>query len=152
MFRTEEKINFLQYQDNVRLNTLVTIRRYIRVIPKFLRYALVGGFATAVHYVVLVTLVELFSLSPLLAASLGAACGVVIAYAGNRLFTFGNDACHRIVLPRFMLVAVLGTVLNGAIVWAGMEILSLHYMSAQVAATLWVLMMTYSLNRTWTFA
>lgn len=105
-----------------------------------------------VHYAVLMLLVEWFYISPSLAAASGAACGALIAYGGNRQFTFVSHSRHRLALPRFLLVAVLGVVLNGAIVWAITEALSWHYMVAQVVATLGVLLITYRLNRNWTFS
>lgn len=117
----------------------------------FVRYSSIGGFATVVHYIVLMILVEWFYVAPSLAAASGAACGTLIAYAGNRKFTFTCRSQHRIALPRFLLVALLGTVLNGAIVWVGTEVMPWHYLVAQVAATLFVLLITYHLNRNWSF-
>lgn len=126
-------------------------RRALGWCPAFVRYSSIGGFATAMHYVVLMILVEWFYVAPSLAAASGAACGALIAYAGNRQFTFASRSRHRITLPRFLLVAVLGTALNGAIVWVGTAALSWHYLVAQVAASLCALLITYRLNRTWTF-
>lgn len=119
--------------------------------PQFARYVMSGGVATGVHYVVLVALVESSLLAPAPAAMTGAACGALVAYAGNRRFTFDSRACHCVALPRFLLVAALGVVLNGALVGAGTAILEWHYLGAQVAATIAVVTVTYHLNRHWTF-
>lgn len=118
----------------------------------FIRYTLIGGAATCVHYAVLLTLVDGLNLTPALAAASGAACGALVAYAGNRRFTFISRPYHRTALPRFLLVAAFGAALNGGVVWAATAALGWHYLAAQVAATLLILLATFSINRSWTFA
>ena len=115
-------------------------------------YALVGVLATAVHYLVLVTLVELAGVQPGMAAATGALAGALVAYAGNRRFTFASTAAHTTALPRFLAVAALGVVASAAIVFAGTEWLGLHYLLPQVVATALVFVCGYVLNRRWTFA
>lgn len=118
----------------------------------FARYSAIGGVATVTHYSVLVGLVEGAHVAPALASSLGAACGALTAYAGNRRYTFPDcPHSHRTALPRFLLVGTSGAVLNGCVVWTGMEILSWHYLAAQVIATFLTLLVTYGINRAWTF-
>jgi len=118
----------------------------------FVRYSLVGGLATFVHYLVLVALVEGAGANPGLSAAIGATCGALAAYAGNRRFTFSSHAPHRQALPRFALVAAGAAIANGTIVWTGTEWLGLHYLLAQVAATALTLVTGFTLNRSWTFA
>jgi len=117
-----------------------------------LSYALFGGLATAVHYLVLVALVELADVGAGLAAATGATCGALAAYAGNRRFTFASDAAHRRALPRFLMVAALGAITSAALVFAGTEWFGLHYLVPQVAATVLVLFAGFMVNRRWTFA
>jgi putative flippase GtrA len=117
-----------------------------------LNYALFGGLATAVHYLVLVVLVELAGVGAGLAAATGATSGALVAYAGNRRFTFGSDAAHRRALPRFLLVAALGATTSAVLVFAGTEWLGLHYLVPQAAATVLVLFAGFAINRRWTFA
>ena len=117
-----------------------------------LNYTLFGGLATAVHYLVLVVLVDLADVGAGLAAAIGATCGALAAYAGNRRFTFASDAAHRRALPRFLLVAALGAITSAALVFAGTEWLDLHYLVPQVAATVLVLFAGFTANRRWTFA
>ncbi len=120
---------------------------------QILRYALTGGLATALHYGVLLALVEGLHTAAPVAAAAGSLCGALLAYAGNRHFTFaGSTAPHGRALPRFALVALLGAALNGAIVWVGTVALGLHYLLAQMLATLAVLLFGFRLNKTWSFA
>ena len=118
----------------------------------FVRYTLVGTVATGAHYAVLVTLVEVLRLPPAHASALGALCGAAVAYLANRRFTFSSTARHRRVLPRFLLIAALGAALNGLLVWVGTSVFGWHYLVAQAVVTVAVLILTYGLNRAWTFA
>ncbi len=120
--------------------------------PEFWRYLLVGMGATALHYVLLLALVEFAGAAAAPSAAFGAACGALAAYAGNRRFTFGAGAAHGQAFPRFLAVAACGSVSNGAIVWTGTEILGMHYMAAQVIATVIVVWSGFALNRSWSFA
>jgi len=119
----------------------------------FFWYALAGGIATAVHYVVLLAAVELLGFPPAPSAALGALCGAAVSYVVNRHITFpGATLRHQQAIPRFLAVAVAGALFNGALVWAGVHLLAWHYLVAQALATVVVLGLTYRLNRSWTFA
>lgn len=117
----------------------------------FVRYTLIGGIATAVHYAVLVALVEGFDFSPSPSAMFGALCGALVAYTGNREFTFASSALHHIALPRFLVIAAIGAILSGGMVWVGTVMLAWHYLIAQLVATILIMLLTYQLNRLWTF-
>ena len=122
------------------------------VTPAFGRYLLVGLLATAVHYALLATLVEFAGAAAAQSAAFGAACGALVAYAGNRRFTFPGRASHGQALPRFLAVAAFGAAANGAIVWTGTAIFGMHYLAAQVIATCVVVWGGFALNRRWSFA
>ena len=122
------------------------------VTSAFGRYLVVGAAATAVQYVLLVALVELAGSAAAPAAAIGAICGALVAYAGNRRFTFGNRTPRFRSLPRFLAVAAFGAAANAAIVWTGTEVAGMHYLAAQVVATLFVLWSGFMLNRRWSFA
>ncbi len=114
-------------------------------------YALVGVLATAVHYLALVMLVEAAGIDAGVAAGVGAACGALVAYAGNRRFTFESGAPHARALPRFLAVAAAGIAASAVLVRAGTEWLGLPYLLPQMAATALVFAGGYALNRRWTF-
>lgn len=119
----------------------------------FFWYTLAGGIATAVHYAVLLVMVEALGFSAATSAAVGALVGAAVSYLVNRHMTFpGTTARHQQAVPRFLAVALAGAALNGALVWAGVHLLAWHYLAAQAMATLVVLGLTYRLNRSWTFA
>lgn len=117
---------------------------------RLLRYALVGAAATAIHYALLVAWVEGLGWPAWLAAGAGAAVGAQAAYLGNRWFTFAYRGGLVRSWTRFQLTAAAGALLNMALVAAGVA-LGLHYLAAQVAATLAVLLLSFAVNRCWTF-
>jgi len=85
------------------------------VASAFGRYLLVGCAASAVHYAILIALVERAGAAAVTAAALGAAA-------------------------------------NGALVGIGTLLAGLHYLSAQLLATVFVLLSGFLLNRCWSFA
>lgn len=115
------------------------------------RYAAVGAVATAAHYLLLLALVEWAGVAPGPAAWCGAVLGAWVAYAGNRRYTFNHQSTsHGRALPRFALIALLGSLANALIVGGG-SAMGFHYLLMQVLATALVMLGTYHLNRIWTF-
>ena len=120
---------------------------------QFFWYLVSGGIATAVHYAVLVALVELSGLSPAPSAAIGTVCGACVSYLLNRRTTFRtSSAGHGHAVPRFTAIVLLGAFLNGVLVWLGVNILDWHYLLAQALAIVLVVGLTFRLNRIWTFA
>ena len=120
---------------------------------QFFWYIVAGAIATAVHYAVLIGLVELLGLPAAPSAVVGALCGAVVSYFLNRRMTFvDSGAGHIQALPRFIAIALLGASLNGLLVWLGVQQLGWHYLLAQALATVLVMGLTFRLNRLWTFA
>ena len=115
-----------------------------------LRYAAVGGLATAAHWGLLAALVEVAGVAPWLASGCGAVLGAQVAYLGNRSFTFGHAGPWWPAWWRFMGTALLGGGVGMAIVAAGVA-LGLHYLLAQAVATAGSLLLTFAVNRVWTF-
>jgi putative flippase GtrA len=118
----------------------------------FGRYLLVGIAATGVHYLILLAMVESAGCPAWISAAAGSIVGAIVAYAGNWHFTFLRSAQHVQALPRFLLVAGWGAGANGLIVWLGATQLGLHYLLAQAIATLVVVVLTFQVNRIWTFS
>ena len=118
---------------------------------RFLQYAAVGAVATAAHYAILVGLVEAGVLAPQRAAAVGAWVGAQVAFAGNAAFTFRGSGARLGGWLRFQITAVVGALLSFALVALGVR-LGLHYLLAQVVATLINLGVTFEINRRWSFA
>lgn len=115
-----------------------------------LRFASVGAAGTALHYLVLVASVALLHASPALGAMLGAGVGALSNYCLNRRFSFASGRRHREAFPRFVVMVILGILLNGGLM-QGLTRLGLHYLAAQVVATVLLLGVNFFLSRQWIF-
>jgi putative flippase GtrA len=117
---------------------------------RFARYTVVGAVATAVHYALLAFIVEVLHGPAWLASGIGAVVGAQVAFAGNRWFTFAHAGDVAPAWARFQGTAAAGALLGMAIVGAGVR-LGVYYLAAQVVATLAGMVMTFLVNRAWTF-
>lgn len=118
---------------------------------QFLAFTLVGIAAAIGHYGTLVLLAELFDVPPVPASAAGFVVGAIISYALNYRFVFRSDAQHLPTVTRFLTVALVGLGLNSLIMALLTHSAGLHYLVAQVAATLTVMLWSYGANRFWTF-
>jgi putative flippase GtrA len=116
-----------------------------------LRYAAVGAVATAAHWGLMAVLVEPGLAPAWLASGAGAVLGAQLAFAGNRVFTFGHRGPVAAAWWRFMGTAALGALAGMAVVALAVAA-GLHYLLAQALATALVLLLTFAVNRRWTFA
>jgi len=119
--------------------------------PQFLRYGVAGAVGTALHYAMLVALVQ-FAQAPAVAASTaGAIAGALVNYALNYRWTFASTRTHDKALPRFAAVALAGIAINAIVMAAMLDVAGAHYLVAQVIATGVVLVAGFLANRAWTF-
>jgi putative flippase GtrA len=117
---------------------------------RFLRYGTVGALATAAHYLVLVLCVEALGWAAWVGSGVGAAVGAQVAYVGNRYYTFEHRGPIGVSWLRFHGTALLGALVGMAIVAAGVH-LGVHYVLAQMVATVVGLVLTFAVNRAWSF-
>jgi len=117
---------------------------------QFAKFAIVGLAATGLHYAIYLALVMGFDVKPGIAAAIGAAFGACVVYLLNRRYTFATQRAHRETIPRFVALSVLGAALNGAIVgW--LSGLGLHFLLAQIVATILVLFINFVVSKKWIY-
>jgi putative flippase GtrA len=115
-------------------------------------FVAVGGAAAAVHFGVVVGLVEAYRLPPLAANVAGWLVAFVVSFCGQWLLTFrGRGVPWLQALPRFFLVSLAGFIINEA----GYAILlhwsALRYDALLALVLLAVAVMTYLLSSRWAF-
>ena len=120
------------------------------MLRSFIKYSSAGGLATAVHYLIFLIAIHLMLWAPWQSTLLAGCIGALTAYGLNYRYTFLSQAAHRKILPKFLLVASLGIIIQTSIVAA----LSPHfnYLLAQLMATFSGLILTFIFNRYWTFS
>lgn len=119
---------------------------------EFFLYGFVGGLGTVVHYSVLMLAVEVLGIAPFVATGIGCFAGAIMNYVLNYHLTFASDACHKVALPKFMAVALVGLLANVWLLYLILSVVAIHYLLAQCIVTLLVMFITYSLNKLWTFS
>lgn len=121
------------------------------MIKEFIKYCTAGGFATIVHYLVFLAAINSLLWMPWQATLLGATAGALVAYTLNYRYTFISEAAHSKLLPRFFTVAAIGIIIQTLIVAIFNQHWHLHYLAAQIIATATGLILTFLINRFWTF-
>jgi putative flippase GtrA len=119
---------------------------------QFAHYVSVGLVATAVHYALLIGLVESGGTAPLPATLAGYVAGGLVSYALNRRLTFAGSRPHREATWRFAAVAASGFAWTSLLMALLVGRLGAPYLPAQAATTLAVLFWGFLANRLWTFA
>ena len=117
----------------------------------FLRYAGAGALGTVLHYMALTLLVELAGIRPSFGTVAGAFVGALTNYLLNYHLTFNSTSKHSATFPRFTIVATLGALTNGLLMWVLAEKIGMHYIVSQVFCTIAVLVIGFVLNKNWTF-
>ncbi|WP_428818681.1 GtrA family protein [Microbulbifer sp. MCCC 1A16149] len=120
-----------------------------RLISRAGRFALVGGFATALQYGLLVAMVEVLDVFAVLASALSFCCSALANYLLNYYLTFQGGVQHRRALPRFVLVAALGLTINTLCFSLALAVAP--YLLAQVVATLVTLVVNFVLHHFWIY-
>jgi putative flippase GtrA len=118
---------------------------------RFARFCAIGGVVTALHYGLLVALVEGLHANPTASSTVGYAVMSLLNYRLNYTYTFRSDVPHLRALPRFALVALSGMVLNSAMMYLLNHVAGLHYLLAQVGATGITLVWNFATNQIWSF-
>ncbi len=121
------------------------------IAPQFGRFILVGLAAAVGHYGSYVLLIELFAITPVPASAVGFVVGALISYTLNYVYTFRSEKDHREATVKFVAVALVGLGVNSALVGLFTGPLAIHYLPAQIAATLIVMGWSFAANRYWTF-
>lgn len=118
---------------------------------QFMYFAAVGAVGTVGQYLTLMALVETHMLKPVPASVIGFAVGAVINYFLNYHLTFSSDKPHIEAMSKFFTVAIIGAVINTALMYVGNNLLQLYYLLPQVFATGLVLLWNFLANKLWTF-
>lgn len=121
------------------------------MIEQFWRFSVVGVIGTAVHYIVLIALVQMMNFDTVGASAVGFAAGALVNYSLNYRFTFKSTKRHQEAMLKFFAIAVIGLVLNSSIMEFAVHQLHLHYLVSQIIATALVLIWSFGGNRLWAF-
>lgn len=123
----------------------------LRLILQFGKFGIVGVLATALHFSVVVALVEWFATSPLPANALGYGLAFAVSWFGSSRWTFRGATVARFAVPRFLCVSLLGLALNQGVNALVIYGLGGPYLAGLAAALVIVPAVTFTLNRVFVF-
>jgi putative flippase GtrA len=118
---------------------------------RFLRYCVVGGLGTVVHFGTTMVLVERFRVDAVIATIVGFLCALAVSFALNRTWVFGSSVAVAPGFARYTVVSVLGFVLNVAIMATVTRVLALDYRIGLLLVVLIIPVTNFTLNARWTF-
>jgi len=125
--------------------------RHRLLVTQFAKFGLVGVSNTLITYGVFTLLEEVFGVWYIAASGIGFAVGAVNGYLLNRSWTFrGHGVGHDAAL-RWMVVQGCGLLLDLALIAAFVEGAKLNKLVGQAFATAIVVVITFFVNRRWTF-
>lgn len=118
----------------------------------FARFFVSGGIAALIHFSVLHAAITKLGWHGTVATSVGFIVAANFSYLMNYHWTFKSTIPHQRAIPKFLLVAGSGLVLN-ALVFAAVHFgLGAHHLIAQIIATGLVLFWNFLLQRGWSFS
>lgn len=136
---------------NIKKNIMKLNSESVRaVLPKFLRYVLVGSLVTFIDLFSLWVFVDIFGLEVLFGAVLSFSLAVIVSFVLNKTWTFKNKSSNfRKLFVKFVLVSLVGLLLT----IVSMYLLSgLWYLLAKSITSLIVLFWNFLANYLWTFS
>jgi putative flippase GtrA len=117
----------------------------------FLRYLGSGSTAAAVHFAVLIGLVEALALDPTPASALGFAAATAVNYTLQYYWVFGSGDDHRRTFARYLAVTLSMLALNVVLFRLILTGLGWWYPLVQAVVTGVVMVLNFLLNRHFTF-
>lgn len=118
---------------------------------RFTSFVLVGVIATAIHFGVLILLVQGFGVLPTWASTAGFLLSAVANYALNYRLTFNSDKPHVEAAGKFVVVLTAGMLGNAALMHTGTAILGWPYLLVQLGTTVMILFWHFFGNYLWSF-
>ena len=111
--------------------------RVKKLIAQFMKFGVVGVIAFVIDYGLLVVLTELFGVNYLVSATISFTVSVIFNYCASMryVFTHKEGMSRTREFVRFVVLSVIGLLINNGCMWAGVELLGVHYLITKIFAT-----------------
>ncbi len=108
-----------------------------KLVAQFMKFGVVGVIAFVIDYGLLALLTEAFGVNYLVSATISFTVSVVFNYLASMryVFTHKEDMSRRREFVIFVVLSVIGLAINNLCMWAGVELLGIHYLITKIAAT-----------------
>lgn len=108
-----------------------------KLFAQFMKFGVVGALAFCIDYGLLALLTEAFGVNYLVSATISFTVSVVFNYLASMryVFTHKEDMSRRREFVIFVILSVIGLLINNVCMWAGVELLGVQYLIVKIAAT-----------------
>ncbi|MDO4854825.1 MAG: GtrA family protein [Coriobacteriia bacterium] len=102
-----------------------------------MKFGLVGFLAFLIDFGVMVFLTEVFGLNPVVSATVSFIVSVLFNYLASMRFVFSrrDDIGRFREFTTFIILSVIGLLINDALMWAGTELVYIDYRIVKIFAT-----------------
>lgn len=117
-----------------------------------LRYLFVGGFCAIADLLILYVLVDFFHFWYLASAIISFSFISLLGYFAQKYFTFKNNSKnHKKQLLIFIVIAVIGLLINTSFMFLFVSLMNIWYMLASIITKFIVIIWNYTANKKITF-
>ena len=108
-----------------------------KLVKQFMKFGVVGFIAFFIDYGLLAFCTEVFGINYLVSATIGFTVSVVFNYLASMryVFTHKEGMSRRREFVIFVVLSVIGLIINNALMWAGVELIHVHYLIVKIFAT-----------------
>ncbi|OUO90873.1 sugar translocase [Gordonibacter sp. An230] len=116
-----------------------------RLVAQIMKFGVVGVVAFAIDYGLLALLTEVFGVNYLASATVSFTVSVAFNYAASMryVFTHKEGMSRRREFAIFVALSVIGLAINNLCMWAGVELVGIHYLVVKIGATFLVMVWNF---------
>ena len=113
------------------------MRRMKRLLEQIMKFGVVGALAFVIDYGLLIALTELAGIPYLVSATISFTTSVVFNYMASMryVFTHKEDMSRRREFIIFVVLSVIGLLINNACLWFGADVLNIDYRLTKIVVT-----------------
>lgn len=108
-----------------------------KLIAQFMKFGVVGVIAFVIDYGLLILLTEAFGIDYLVSATISFTVSVVFNYVASMRYVFAHKQglSRRREFAIFVVLSVIGLLINNVCLWAGTDLLGIDYRITKIAVT-----------------
>lgn len=116
-----------------------------KLLNQILKFGVVGGLAFIIDYGILMFLTEVFHINYLISTTISFIVSVIFNYIMSIFWVFDVDENKNrtTVFSVFIILSVIGLLLNDLFMWIFVDGMSIHYLIAKIIATLLVMIYNF---------
>lgn len=122
-----------------------------QLIQQVLKFGVVGFIAFGIDFGVMVACTELLGIDPVISAAISFIVSVTFNYLASMryVFTHREDMTPAREFAIFVVLSIIGLLINEAIMWVGVNALHINYMFTKIVATGIVMVWNFVSRKKW---